>query len=154
MAETFSAEGLDYVMSVLPKGGTAPSQLFCGLWTTGSSGPTTVPAFTCVLSTYTSVGEASFTSYARQAIASGSWGAMAAGSGAATGGRQTTGPQCTFPAAGAAYATPINGVVITNLATHGSEVGIFYANFDDLTAVVSMAIGDVIKATPTYGMTP
>lgn len=154
MAETFTFEGLDFIMSIFPKNGTNPSTIWIGAWTTGSSGPTTVPAASTVLSTYTTIGEAAYTAYARQGIASTSWGAQAAGAGAASGGRQTTAGQVSFPAAGAAYAVPINGFFLANAATHGSEVSIFLANFDDLTAINSLTLGDIFKVTPTYGITP
>lgn len=152
MAESFSTEGLDYLLGVTPKGGTNPTTLYLGLFTGASA--STVPAITAVLSTYTGVAEAAYTSYARVSIASGSWGAAAAGAGAASGGRQVTAGQVTFPTATATYATQINGHFLTNASGHGSEIGIAYANFDDVTGIASLAIGDIIKVTPTFGITP
>lgn len=154
MAEIIPNEGLDYVLGIFPRGGTnlTTSYLMLNTGLTAS----TVPAQTAVLGTYgaAAFGEAAYTGYARQSIAAASWGAQAAGSGAASGGRQTTAAQVSFPAATAAYATAITFFTLTNLNTHGSEIGLFYANFDDTTAIASMAIGDVIKVTPTYGVLP
>ena len=153
MAETFTHEGIDLIMAIFPKNGTNLATTYCGLWTTGATA-STVPAAATVLSTYTTIGEAAPTSYARQSIAAASWGAQAAGSGAASGGRQSAAGQVSFPAAGAAYATAINGFFICNALAHGSEISIFIANFDDTTAIASLALGDIVKVTPTYGMTP
>jgi hypothetical protein len=152
MAETFSNEGLDYLIGIFPKNGTNLATGYLGLFTTGTA--STVPAQTCVLSTYTGIAEAGFTSYARQSVAAASWGANAAGSGAASGGRQTTASQVSFPAAGASYSTAINGFFFCNASAHGSEIGIFYANFDDLTAIASLSLGDIVKVTPTFGLLP
>lgn len=152
MAETFLNEGLDLILGILPKGGTTLASTYCFLWT-GATASTT-PAQTAVLSTYTGIAEAGFTSYARQQILAASWGAVGAGSGAATGGRQTTAAQVSFPAAGGAYATAINGFGICDLSSHGTEKGIFAANFDDTTAIASLALGDIVKVTPTFGLLP
>jgi hypothetical protein len=152
IAENFSLEGIDYLLGIFPKNGANLATSYLGLFTGATQ--TTVPGTNAVLSTYTGVAEAAFTSYARQSIASASWGANAAGSGAAAGGRQTTAGQVSFPAAGAAYATQINGFLLANVAAHGSEVGIFYANFDDGTGIAALALGDIVKVTPTYGLTP
>jgi hypothetical protein len=153
MAETFTSEGIDLILAIFPKGGTNLTTTHVGLWTTGGSASTT-PAFATVLSTYTTIGEAAPTSYARQPVASGSWGATGAGSGAASGGRQTAAGQVSFPAAGAAYATAINGFFLCDLLAHGSEKSIMICNFDDTTAIASLSLGDVVKVTPTYGMLP
>lgn len=156
MAETFSNEGLDLILAIFPRGGTNLTTTYLGLWTGPGSASTVTGMQTSVLSTYTSVTEVTLGTwgYARQSIAAASWGAPAAGSGAASGGRQSTAGQVSFPAATAAYATPINGFLLADAAAHGSEKGIFYANFDDTTAIASLALGDIVKVTPTYGMLP
>jgi hypothetical protein len=90
--------------------------------------------------------EATGTSYARQSIAAGSWGAAAAG----TGGRKSAAGQVTFPTVGSGAWGTINGFFIaTNSASGSGDKTIFFANFDDTTAIVSAA-GDVIKVTPTW----
>lgn len=156
MAETFSAEGLDLLLGIFPRGGTNLTTTYLGLWTGPGSASTVTGMGAAVLSTYTSVAEVTIGTwgYARQSIAAASWGAQAAGAGAASGGRQTTAAQVSYAAATAAYATAINGFFLCNAAAHGSEIGIFYANFDDVTAIASLALGDIIKITPTFGLTP
>lgn len=153
MAETFSNEGLDFIMGIFPKNGSNLATSYVLLITSGTA--STLPSHqTAVLANYTTVAEAAFTSYARQSVAAASWGAQAAGTGAASGGRQSTAGQVSFPAAGASYATAINGFGLTNASAHGSEIGIFYANFDDTTAIASLALGDIVKVTPTFGLLP
>lgn len=154
MAETFSNEGLDLLLGIMPRGGTTLATTYLGLFTSATAN--SVPLQTAVLSTYTGVAEMTIgtSGYARQSIAAASWGAQATGAGAASGGRQTTAGQVSFPAATAAYATPINGFFLCNASAHASEIGIFYANFDDTTAIASLALGDIVKVTPTFGLTP
>ena len=153
MAETFSNEGLDLLLAIFPRGGTNLTTSYVLLITSGTA--STLPSHqTAVLSTYTTVAEAAFTSYARQSVAAASWGAQAAGTGAASGGRQSSAAQVSFPAAGASYATAINGFGLCDASGHGSEKGIFYANFDDTTAIASLALGDIVKVTPTFGLLP
>lgn len=141
MAEIFPDEGLDVILGVIPKGGTTPATLWMGLFTSQTA--STVPAANAVLSTSTGVTEATGTGYARQTIAAGSWGAQAA----ATGGRKTTAGQVTFPTVGAGGWGTITGFFVANAATAGTAL--FYANFDDTTAIVTSA-NDVIKVTPTW----
>jgi len=152
MAEVIPNEGLDLILGIFPRGGTNVTTTYLLLCTGATA--STVPAQTAVLGTYTGVAEAGYTSYARVSIAAASWAAQAAGSGNAAGGRQTAAAQVSFAAAGASYATAINFFGLCDISGHGSEKGIFYANFDDVTAVATMAIGDVIKVTPTFGLLP
>jgi hypothetical protein len=157
MAEAFSNEGLDLIQGIFPKGGTNLTTTYVLLWTgPGTASTVTAAMQTSVLSTYTGIAEVPIgtAGYARQSIAAASWGAMAAGAGAAAGGRQTTAGQVSFPAATAAYGTAINGFGLANVAAHSGDVGIFYANFDDVTAIASLALGDIVKVTPTFGLTP
>lgn len=156
MAETFSIEGLDYMLGIFPKNGTNLATSNCGLWTGPGTASTIGTSVSATLSTYTNIAEVTLGtwSYARQSIAGASWGAQATGAGAAAGGRQTTAGQVSFPAATATYATAINGFFLCDLSTHGTEKSIFIANFDDTTAIASLAIGDIIKVTPTFGLLP
>lgn len=140
MAELFPDEGLDLLLGYWPKGGATPTTLYIGLFT--SQTPSTVPANTAVLSTQTGVTEATGTSYARQSIASGSWGAQAAG----TGGRKSTAGQVTFPAAGSGGWGTVNGFFIADSSSAGKAF--FYANFDDGLAII-VGAGDIIKITPS-----
>jgi hypothetical protein len=96
--------------------------------------------------TIANITETTYTSYADQALAAATWGALAERAGNT--GRQTTYPQVTFPTVGASGAT-INGFYVTNNA----ETVLFpgQANFDDVTAVVLLT-NDVIKVTPTIAL--
>lgn len=136
MAEIFPDEGLDIVLGQFPKNDTRITTTYLCLFTsqTASSVITSGQHLSDVV-------ETSYTSYARQAMATATWGAVAAGSG----GRKSTYPQITFPTVGATGAT-INGFFIGE-ATPPTKV-IAQANFDDTTAVV-LATGDIIKVTPT-----
>jgi hypothetical protein len=156
VAETFTIEGLDYMLGIFPKNGTNLATSYCGLWTGPGTASTIGTSVSATLASYTNLTEVPIGnwSYARQSIAGASWGSAGAGSGAAAGGRQCTAGQVTFPAATAASATPINGFFLCDLSTHGSEKSIFVANFDDTTAIASLAIGDIVKVTPTFGLLP
>lgn len=150
MAAIIPDEGLDVLVGVCVKGSTAPANTYLFLFTsqTGS----TVPASTAVLSTYTGVTEAGFTSYARQTNAAANWGTTGAKTIWTKNTRGTTGSQISFPAAGATYSTPINGFGLSDALAHGSEHALMYSNFDDTTAIAAMNLGDVIKVTPTFGL--
>jgi hypothetical protein len=66
-------------------------------------------------------------------------------------GRGVVGSQVSFPAPTTAYspANPICGFFIADASTAGHAI--YYSNFSDTTPVSSLAIGDVIKVTPTFG---
>jgi len=88
--------------------------------------------------------ETVFTNYARQELATATWGAVAAG----TGGRKTTYSQITFPTVGATGAT-INGFFLSDILSTTGDKCEGQANFDDVTAVV-LATNDIIKCTPSF----
>lgn len=136
MAEIFPDEGLDLILGQFPKDTTR-------ITSTGLCLFTSQTASTVMTSgqTLTNVTETTYTSYAAQALATATWGAVGAG----TGGRKTTYPQVTFPTVGASGAT-INGFYIADSTTDTKVI--CQANFDDVTAVV-LATNDVIKVTPT-----
>lgn len=142
MAEIFPDEGLDLVLGQFPKNTTRITALELCLFTSQT-------ASTVITSgqTVSNITETTYTSYARQGLATASWGAAAAG----TGGRKSTYPQVTFPTVGATGAT-INGFFIgwdTGAGgTATPTICVAQANFDDTTAV-TLATGDVIKVTPT-----
>lgn len=144
--EILPDEGLDYIISCLLKAGTQPSTLYLGLFTSQTA--STTPGASAVLSTSTGVTEAGYTNYARVSIAAASWGATGAKTTWSQTGRGTAASQVSFPAATAAYATAINGFFLASASTAG--VALAYSNFDDTTAVSTMAIGDIIKVTPTF----
>lgn len=145
MAEIFVDEGLDFILSIFPKNGANSATLYLGLFTSQTA--TTVPANTAVLGASPSgITEATYTAYARQSIASTSWGANAALSSPV--GRKTTAGQVTFPTVGATAGGAINGFFLASALTEGTLI--FAANFDDLTAITP-STGDIIRVTPTYG---
>lgn len=148
MAEIIPDEGLDYLLAIVPKNGTNIATTYLGLFTSQTA--STVPAASMVLATPTGITEAGYTSYARQSIAAASWGATGAKTIWTQSTRGTTAGQVSFPAAGAAYATAINGFFLATASTAGTCL--FASNFDDTTAVASLALGDIIRVTPTFGM--
>src|SRR5882757_3307643 len=140
--EVFSNEGLDYILGVIPKAGTTPTTLYLGLFTSQTA--STTPAATAVLSTSTGVTEATYTSYARVAVASTDWGSAGAQTVWSQSVRGAAASQKSFPAATAAnLSAPVNGFFIATASTAG--IGIWYSNFDDTTAISSLAIGDIIR---------
>ncbi len=154
MAEIFPDEGLDLMLGIFPKNGSNLANTYLMLFT-GATASTT-PSANSVLATNggtTPPAEASYTSYARVAHAAGSWGSAGADTIWSQTVRRVLGTQTSFPAAGAAYSTPINGFGLANqLATGAGSIGIFYSNFDDSTAIASLALNDVVKVTPKFGL--
>lgn len=148
MAEIIPDEGLDYILGIFPKNGTNLATSYLLLFTSQTA--STVPAANSVLATPTGVTEAAYTGYARQSVAAASWGTTAAKTIWSQSARGTTAAQASFPAATAAYATAINGFGLATASSAG--VGLFYSNFDDVTAVASLAIGDICRVTPTFGL--
>ncbi len=138
MAEIWPDEGLDIVLEIFPRGGANLTSTFLCLFTAFTA--STVGTASQAADAYT---EPSGGSYARQTIVSGSWGAIAAG----TGGRKTTASQITFPTATAAWGT-VNGFWLANQLSATGDKAIMAANFDDVTAVV-VNTNDIIKVTPT-----
>lgn len=141
-------EGLDYLVTLAVKTGTAPTSLWLGLFTSQTA--TTVPAASAVLATSTGVTEAAYTSYARVEVPDADWGAVGDDTIWTTAVRAATAAQKSFPAAGAAYATAINGFFLATAATAG--VAIYHSNFDDTTAIASLALGDIVRVTPKFGL--
>lgn len=148
MAELIPNEGLDYMLGIFPKNGTNLATGYLGLFT-GATASTT-PSATAVLSTSTGVTEAGYTSYARVSVASSDWGSVGSKTIWSQSARGVTASEKSFPAATATYSTAINGFFLATASTAG--VALFYSNFDDITAVATMAIGDIIKVTPTFGL--
>lgn len=138
MAEIFPAEGLDLVLGYWPKGSTYSGNTFLALFTAYTA--STVGTSVSVADSYT---EPSGGAYARQTIASGSWGAIAT----ATTGRQTTASQITFPTATAVWGT-VNGFWLADILSSTADKALFAANFDDTTAV-TINTNDIVKVTPT-----
>jgi hypothetical protein len=107
MAQMCPDEGLDLWLGQFPLATvkyTSPLQL--ALFTSQTASTVITHA-----QTLSNVTETTYTSYARQALAAATWGALAERP--TNLGRQTTYPQVTFPTVGASGAT-INGFHITN----------------------------------------
>lgn len=148
MAEIVPDEGLDYILAIFPKNGSNLATAYLGLFTSQTA--STVPAANMVLATPTGITEVAYTGYARQSIAAASWGTTGAKTMWSQTGRGTTAGQVSFPAATASYATAINGFFLASASSAG--VCLFASNFDDTTAIASLAVNDVIKVTPTFGL--
>lgn len=146
MAEIAPDEGLDYMIGVLLRAQTQPTNLFVGLFT--SQSPTTVPAGTAVLATGTGVTELTGTGYARQTIAAATWGAPASGGG----GRQTTASTYVTFTAGDTWPAA-NGFFIASTSGAGTGVALFYSNFDSGVAR-TLLNGDSLRITPRFALTP
>jgi len=158
MADTFPDEGLDVILGVFPRGGTITANMYVGIFTS-SNGTTAVPGASATIASMgsgyaevsTSAGQ--WTTYARQSIASttGGWAAPGAQTIWSVTGRGVVGSQVSFPAPSAAYAptNPMQGFFLADASTSGHAI--FYSNWSDTTAIASLAIGDVIKVTPTFG---
>ena len=143
MASMFPDEGLDAIMAIFPKNGTNLATMYIGLF--ASQTASTVPARGATGgSSPSGWTEVTGTDYARQSIAAASWGAQATNGD----GRRSTAGQVTFPAAGSGGWDTANGFFIaTQSASGASDVIIYFANFDDVTAV-TLSETDVIKVTP------
>jgi len=140
MAQMMPDEGLDVWLGQYPKNDTRETTANLCLFTSQTN--TTVITHAQTIANIT---ETVYTSYARQSLATATWGALAERP--TNLGRQTVYPQVTFPTVGATGAT-INGFHITNGA-NTKVIG--QANFDDGLAVV-LATNDVIKVTPTLAL--
>jgi hypothetical protein len=143
MAQMCPDEGLDLWLGQFPKNDTRLTTVYLCLFTSHTASTVITHA-----QTMADVTETAFTNYARQSLATATWGALAERP--TNVGRQTTYSQITFPTVGASGAT-INGFFISDiLSTTGDKV-IAMANFDDTTAVV-LATNDIIKVTPTLAL--
>lgn len=142
-------EGLDYLLGLAFKGATQPANYYLGLFTSQTA--STVPASTMVLATPSGITEATYTGYARVAVAQGDWGTATGDTVWSQAVRRLLASQKSFPAATAAnLSAPVNGFFLATASTAG--VCLLASNFDDTTAVASLAIGDIIKVTPKFGL--
>lgn len=155
MAETFSNEGLQAILNYIPRAtGTLPANLYMGVFTTTTTPTltaTTVPAVgTTIAAPGTAVGEPTIATgaYARVVMANTIWAAPAI-SGSA--GQRSTGSQQSFPQSTAAWTNPtVVGYFVATVATAGSGIAYYYANFDDATSVAINAAGIVLQVTPYW----
>lgn len=160
-------EGLDALMSVVPKNGTNYANLYLGLFTTSWStvqgyGLTNINV-TLNTGTYPVTELASATGYtARTTLAAGSWGAQTAGTvtiGSNTVNvRQSTYPAVTITNSSGSTWTGVNGIFVATSATVGQASGagttvLWYAPFSD-SSTVTLANGDSLTITPTWQSAP
>ena len=161
-------EGLDYLMGIVPKAGTTPSNLYLGLFTTSWSaiqgyGLTNINV-TLNGGTYPVTELSSATGYAtRPTLASATWGAQSAGTvtiGANTiNVRQSTyGSAITITNSSGSTWSGVNGIFIASSATVGQASGsgttvLWYAPFSD-GSTVTLANGDSISITPVWQSAP
>lgn len=136
-------EGLDVVLGQFPKNDTRLTTEYLCLATSQTASTVITHA-----QTMADITETVFTNYARQALATATWGALAERP--TNLGRQTVYPQVTFPTVGATGAT-ITSFFISDILSTSGDKAIGQANFDDGLSVV-LALNDVIKVTPTYGI--
>lgn len=141
-------EGLDYMLGLIFKGTSQPANFYLGLFTSQTA--STTPASTMVLATPTGITEAAYTGYTRVAVAQGDWGSASAQTIWSQTTRALAAAQKSFPAATASYPTAINGFFLATASTAG--VCLYASNFDDTTAIATMAIGDIIKITTKFGL--
>jgi hypothetical protein len=155
MADTIPNEGRDYMLGIFPKNGTNAANLYLFLFKGGSA--TTTPAATATIGTmggtFAEVTTTDYPGYARVAIPAADWGSPATETvWDVTSARVITAAQKSFAAATAAAtpSAPINGFGIASATTAG--VAVYYSNFDDTTGISSLALGDIIRVTPKYGI--
>lgn len=141
MAQMFPDEGLDLILSSIPKSTAKPTSPYKLCLFTSQTASTVITH----AQTIANITETTYTSYTRQNLAEATWGAIAERP--TNAGRQTTYPEVTFPTVGTTGAT-INGFHITD---NGVTKVFAQANFDDQTAVV-LVTNDIIKVTPTWAL--
>ena len=161
-------EGLDYLMGIVPKAGTTPSNLYLGLFTTSWStiqgyGLTNINV-TLNGGTYPVTELSSATGYAtRPTLAAATWGAQSAGTvtiGSNTiNVRQSTyGSAITITNSSGSTWSGVNGIFVASSATVGQASGsgttvLWYAPFSD-GSTVTLANGDSISITPVWQSAP
>lgn len=144
MAETFTDEGLDFILGLhIRNTKTALATTYLTLFTTQTA--STVPARTATGGAAPSGWtEATGTGYARKAVAAADWGAAATNGS----GRRSTCAQQTFATVGAGGWGTVNGFGLIELSVAGAgDETFWFANFDDVTAV-TLNVNDVIRITP------
>jgi len=150
------------MLNIIPKTATAPSTYYLGLFSTSwntISGGVAVSGINVTLNTGTNtISEVSGVNYSRQALVSGSWGAVTDGT-ATVNSVVISGRQCTtvsgFTFTCGSGSWTVNGIFVCSGATaYGTNSGVFwYAPFSDVSTV-TVASGDSIVVTPTWQALP
>lgn len=170
MAETFTDEGLDQLLTYIPRNTTTltantltlymAAMTTAGVATQGGAAltATTVPSRTTIfLSDYQTAGAAGRGSpgeptiatgaYARVSMANTVWAAPAN----QASGRRSTASQQSFAQSTAAWSNPtVVGYALVTASTAGAGIAYYYANFDDATSVAINAAGIVLQVTPYW----
>lgn len=171
MAETFTDEGLDQILTYIPRNTTTltlntltlylAAITTAGVATQGGAAltATTVPSRTTVWAAdYQTAGTAGHGgggeptiatgAYARVSMANTLWGAP---SNQAGGRRSTVTAAQSFPTSSAAWSNPtVVGYALVTASGAGSGIAYYYANFDDGTSVAINASGIVLQITPYW----
>lgn len=155
MAENFTDEGLDRLLTYAPGGsGTLDTTLYLAAITTAGAGPltgTTVPPRTTVwASAYLTAGGEPVIgtgAYARKAVLNTDWGAAATNAA----GRRRTASQQSFAQSSAAWSNQnVIGTALVTASTAGAGIGYYYANFDDNSTVTVNGAGITLQVTPYW----
>lgn len=144
----FPNEGLAYLLGILPKGGTSPTNLYLGLFTSQTASTVITAAQTLAAN----ITEPTYTNYVRVAVASTDWGSVNASDTiwSVTPVSSVTASQKSFAAAGSVQASAINGFFLASASTGG--VCVYQSSFDDTTAIASLALGDIVRITPKFAL--
>jgi hypothetical protein len=155
MALIIPTEGLDYMVARIVEGATAPASLWIGLFTGGDG--TTVPAASATRGTMggafaEALTGSTYPGYAAvEMTANTEWGAIGAQTVWGNSVRGSVGTQQSFAAAtSAAGSANITGFFLATAVTGGTVI--CYSNFDDETPIASLALGDIVRVTPTFGL--
>lgn len=152
MADRVPTEGLDYIVNVLLKNGGSPANLYLFLFKGGSA--STVPGAAATIGTmgggFSEINTTDYPGYARVAVAVADWGAIGDQTIWTATYRGAAASQKSFAAATSAGASAINGFGLASASTAG--VAIYYSNFDDATAIPILALGDIVRVTPRFGL--
>ena len=146
--EIFPNEGLAYLLGIVPKGGTSPANLYLGLFTSQTA--STVMTATQTLAA--NITEPGYTNYARVAVAAADWGSVTSGDTvwSQTALSSVQASQKSFAAAGTVQSSALNGFFLASAITGG--VCVFQSNWDDQTAIASLALGDIVRVTPKFAL--
>ena len=145
--EIFPNEGLAYLLGIVPKGGTSPANLYLGLFTSQTASTVITAAQTLAAN----ITEPGYTNYARVAVASSDWGSVTSGDTVwSQSVSSVQASQKSFAAAGSVQSSALNGFFLASAITGG--VCVFQSNWDDQTAIASLALGDIVRITPKFAL--
>lgn len=167
MAENFSDEGLDRILSLVPAGNGYPdTTLYMAILTTsgtvdgvvnldGSKVPNRLTVWASDYSVSGGAGRGgggepiiNTGGYVRKSIANSIWGNSPASSGS---GRRLTGAQQSMPTSQAPWSPTVTcGVAIVTALNAGAGIAYFYSNYSDGSLVTVNAQGIILQLTPFW----